>query len=840
MKPRSIVTGIVLTLAVSTSATQVTAAQTRLADSGKADMPVVISESASEQVRDAAHDLARYLGRMTGATFDIVIGNGKQGLAVGSAADFPGIQLNDAFDAPPLVATEQYVIRSHEHGVYLIGAADLGAQHAVWDFLYRLGYRQFFPGETWEIVPEHPTLGVDMQINQRPDYAVRSIWFGYGFWDHNRETYARWQKRNRGVSDFQLRTGHAWGQIQRRHAETFEEHPEYFALVDGKREDRSNAKFEIANESLRALIVDNRLAELERNPEVESVSIDPSDGGGWSESPEAAAMGSISDQMVTLGNEVAAAIVDRFGEGKYVGFYAYNEHSPPPSIQIHPNVIVSIATSFIRGGYTVDDLIRGWANRGATIGVREYYSVYVWDRDLPGRASGSDLQELAHTIPHYYRMGARFMSAESSDNWGPNGLGYYLAQRMLWDINEANNIDALIDDFIHKAFRDAAPPMFKFYRLIDGSNNPLLSDDLIGRMYRLLDEASSMTDDPDVQQRLDSLILYTRYVELFRAYDATQGSDRQAAFERVVRFAYRIRNTQMVHTAAIYRSLQRDRRVTIPEGAAWHVSEEQNPWKSSEPFSRQALNDMVRQGIARHDLLTFTPVAFDRDLVPATPLGLTGADTPRAGTPQVTGRGTQKGYTWVEHAPTTIKLHLTGGLIRHYRDRGDVVVNLFPSAEVQGLSVAEGSVPPDGETREVNLATTHAGLHRIEYNDGNDMTRMQWSPGAAMTFEMSTDFTARLQARNTLYFYVPRNTQTLGGYIHSGHGTLRDGENHVIHQFDNHTGFIAIPIPPGQDASLWQLQAFKGRLRLMTVPPFVALHPHELLLPREVVESEQR
>ncbi len=29
------------------------------------------------------------------------------------------------------------------------------------------------------------------------------------------------------------------------------------------------------------------------------------------------------------------------------------------------------------------------------------------------------------------------MSAESSDNWGPNGLGYYPAARMLWDVDEA-------------------------------------------------------------------------------------------------------------------------------------------------------------------------------------------------------------------------------------------------------------------------------------------------------------------------------------------------------------------------------------------------------------------
>ena len=112
-------------------------------------------------------------------------------------------------------------------------------------------------------------------------------------------------------------------------------------------------------------------------------------------------------------------------------------------VRVQPRVVINVATAFIKGDYTVDQLLDGWQKQGATVGIREYYSVHPWDRDLPGKSHGADLKYLQTTIPHFHDKGARFVSAESSDNWGPNGLGYYLAARMLWDVREAKNVETL-------------------------------------------------------------------------------------------------------------------------------------------------------------------------------------------------------------------------------------------------------------------------------------------------------------------------------------------------------------------------------------------------------------
>src|SRR5690606_5279262 len=130
---------------------------------------------------------------------------------------------------------------------------------------------------------------------------------------------------------------------------------------------------------------------------------------------------------------------------------------------------------------------------------------------------------MARTIAHFYEKGARFMSAESSDNWGPNGLGYYLASRYLWDVDEVKNQDALIEDFLEKSFGPAKDPMREYYGLINGIGDATprpLSADYVGRMYRALQAAYAKTDDAAIRARLDDLALYARYVEMYLEYSS--------------------------------------------------------------------------------------------------------------------------------------------------------------------------------------------------------------------------------------------------------------------------------------------------------------------------------
>jgi len=797
-----------------------------LAKQGKALQAVVVSKDASENAKQVAATLADYLRRITGATFEVQQGDGSQGLAVGLPSDFPAV---DASVLKNPQTTEDYLLRSHEGGVWLLGASDLAVRHAAWDFLYRLGYRQYFPGEHWEVTPSQPTLAISVEAVERPDYLGRRIWYGYGAWDYAKEPYRLWCEKNRCVNGVELRTGHAYDGMLKRNKAAFEAHPEYLGLLDGE---RKSTKFCISNPGLRRLVVEDALRQIEADPSLESISVDPSDGGGWCECEQCAKIGSVTDRAITLANAVAQGVTQKH-PGKYIGMYAYSQHSPPPSIKAHPQVVISIATAFINGGYTVDELFAGWSKKASILGVREYYSVNTWDRDMPGAARGGKIDYLRQTIPRFHEKSARFMSAESSDNWAPNGLGYFLAARMMWDVDEANRLEELQADFFENCFGEAKEPMIKFYALLDGDQKKPLSDDLLGRMYGRLAEARKLTANADIHHRLDDLTLYTRYVELWLDYSITkEASTRQAAFEKMIRHVYRMRETMMIHSLALYRDVDaRDKVVAIPEGATFRVPEDRNPWKSEEPFTSQAIASMVREGIANRPLIGFEPKSFSRDLVPATPLKLTSEKTGSMG---LYSRSPRVYYSWVNDPPATYHLQVKGGVI--YTNRGETQIDLYPDAETEGKSVAHAEVPPTRTVEDVELTSKFPGLHRLEILAGGAASAT-WEEGPPMTIESSFERPARLHGRWTLYFYVPAGTKVVGGFAQS-QGKVLNANGQVVHTFDRKPGYFTIPVASDQDGALWRFDHCAGSVMLMTTPPYLARNAAELLLPKEVVQGK--
>ncbi len=824
------------------------AAPLELAGAGQARMQVVVTADASPALRQAARELAEMLGKLSGATFALSTSAGEQVAApairlgvVGQWRTPAGAVGADQLDSQDPRRREEYLLRTDAHGLWLIGATEQAAPHAVWDVLYRLGHRQYLPGSRWEIVPTHTTLQLDLDEVQRPSFLDRTIWPGGGYFDYDKEPVLQWQRRNRLGRGFHLATGHIYDRIVHEQQKLFDEHPEYLALIKGARvpRQREGNKFCISNPDLRALVIDWAKGWFTRYPHTDGVPMEPSDGGGWCECDACAAMGSPSDRAYTLASQVAQAVNTDAAAPRFVAILAYGEHSPPPRVQVDPRVVVTVANGYLRGGYRFEELLKMWGERGHMLGTYEYLGVVQWSWDRPGTGRATRRSYARQTLPLLRDAGVRLFVGEAEGNWGPAGFGYFNVARCLWDVDATAQTDALFTQFITDCFPDCAAPMRAFYDLIDGDNRPLMSRDLVGRMYRHLDDAWRLTSDDAVRARLTDLLIYTRYVELYQDYTTADGEARQAAFETFMRFVLRIRSYLMVHSREIHRQLHRiDRRVTQPDEVSYRVKITENPWYDATPVSAAEVQQWTREGIANNPLFNFTPRTYSLDLTPATPLKLTAPIELGA-----FGGGTQNRqqfYVWVASPAQPLELTVTGGLIKHYRDRGDVRIGLYPASEADDTLLDEARVPPDGEPRQVKLTAREAGLHRIDLSDGGDRTNVLWEPGLPLTFISDAGATISYPLAWTLCFYVPRGTQRVAGYCGHPSGKVIDGAGQERFNFTSMSGagFFDIPVSAGQDGQVWAFVKCSGARRLLTVPPSLARSVDELLLPREVVEAD--
>lgn len=561
---------------------------------------VVVAENADESVRQSAKNLADMLGQMTGSPAEVAEGDGASGLAVGFADDFPALQEKFGDKLPPqweedqdLARAQRYVLISHSEGAAVIGTTQLAVEYGVWDILHHLGYRYFFPNENWEVIPDLSDAEVVLSLDEEeePDYFDRRLWGAmtpeWSF--RNRMSHHGWQTDFRPDMDDRwkispIHTHHMYDGIIRFHEEEFEENPEYYALVDGE---RRGWKLCISSPNVQQLALDYARHWLDNNPHSLSVSMEPTDGYGWCECEECAELGTPSTRMIHLANKVAEGLEETH-PNKWIGVLAYAHHAKPPEIEVHPQIAVQCATQ-LSGNIPFRERLAGWSEKASVVGVYEYYGITQWHMSMPGRMKGGDLELLGKTIPRFHDLGARMMSAESGSSWGPNGLGHLVAARLLWD-TEAD-VQAVEDDFLDKSFGPAAEPMRKFYILMDNSRNPETAgelrpgsleyfEDRYVRMYGILLEARELAGgDEAVLSRINDLLLYTRYVQLWCANRRAEGDQREEALQRLVRFAYQIRDTRMVHWFLLRQFIDGARNVDLDAPPPWLSDEEKETFE---------------------------------------------------------------------------------------------------------------------------------------------------------------------------------------------------------------------------------------------------------------------
>lgn len=378
--------------------------------SGLAALEVQLGTSATLSEKTAAHELSAYLGRLTGtvpmvktedaAPADKAIFVGDT--AVARAAGIEVAKLGE----------EEWIVRSVEQGVVVAGGRPRGTLYAAYHYLEgACGVRWWNPWE--EQVPqlrEAPLTG--LSLTGKPVLAYRDIYMLYGrdggrFASRcrlNREGDARISPDYGGCRDYgppyHVHTFYMYIPPKT----YFADHPEYFSLVDGKRQADhhqlclSNAEVrQIFITKLKAYIADCEAKAKEAGTPAPVVyDISQNDWGGQCQCEACQAIvkregDSEAGLLLDFINEIADAIKTDY-PNVYIDTLAYQYTQKPPStVQARDNVIIRLCDTRSNVTFPITDeenrdfrdFLLAWGRVAKNLRIWDYAVTYAKPQGLP-------------------------------------------------------------------------------------------------------------------------------------------------------------------------------------------------------------------------------------------------------------------------------------------------------------------------------------------------------------------------------------------------------------------------------------------------------------------------
>lgn len=527
-----------------------------LAEAGRTDYVIVIPAEPTTQEEKAAADLAQWLGRMTGAEFEIVPDTRPRAdaeISIGATNRLQGVRLPaGAAD----LGDEGYAVAVDGRRLLLIGGRTRGPINAVYALLEEdLGCRWYSRQATR--IPRRRNLRfAPVPRSYVPRLMIRDPFY-YDAFD------GTWSLRNRTNAP-SARVPEEWGghvdygglfvhtfNTLVPPGQYFEAHPEYFMLTaDGKRIPRQLC---LTNPEVIRIATENLLSILERRPHTEIVEVSPNDGGGHCACADCKALddanGSPSGSLITFVNKIAEAVEEVRPE-VMVSTLAYLDTVDPPS-QVRPrrNVAVRLCNDLHSWRYPFtcysrDTRPESKRYREAIVGwARICDNIHIWDYFVNFShylAPMPNMDILQSTVDFYLRHNVTgIMMQAAYQGFGAEfaPLRSWVMAKLLWD--PSLDVDELVDDFILGFYREAAGDIRAYWDLLYETkarhmdtmaapkggirypmDAPFLSQEFLDQASAIFERARERCRSADILQRVELAELPILYVKLMQGPDA--------------------------------------------------------------------------------------------------------------------------------------------------------------------------------------------------------------------------------------------------------------------------------------------------------------------------------
>jgi hypothetical protein len=441
-----------------------------LASNAEAVTPIIIAAEAGSNELQAAKTLKKYLDKITGANFKILLDSAPlttNYISVGNTAKARNAGLSKL-----KIDKDGIAVKVIDNNIYLFGNGTNGIMNAVMAFLEEDSGCRWY-SDKWDYIPKDRNLKVEVVDRiSIPDFSMRFVFSATPLssneeWTRNNRVM-KWNKFNHVDKWF----CHTYAQICP--MSEFKKHPELFAkLPNGQ---PFNTQLCPTHPEIVKRAKERVKAALKSNKDKNAtyISISETDGStGYCHCDRCSKVNRKYQTPLaahlTLVNEVARSIKDEFPDVK-VEFLVYSKdfRKPPVNMKIEPNVAMWFCTTNIdkntlyrNNKKAVLDFNR-WNKLVKTTNIWEYdcdYSNYF--RVVPS------LYSKCENLKFWKRKnvnGVMFLEVYGTRGGDQQALRAWVLSKILW--NTKLDSDKLALDFCQGVFGKAAPEMYQYYQLV--------------------------------------------------------------------------------------------------------------------------------------------------------------------------------------------------------------------------------------------------------------------------------------------------------------------------------------------------------------------------------------
>lgn len=426
-----------------------------LVENGKALHKIVLPADATPAEKRAAVILKDYLGKISGATPVQVSENVYR---EGDAAIFIGNTGHAEKFGTEKIKGEGFLIATDDQHLYIRGGSGKGVVYGVYTLLEQyFGCRKYAAGPAF--VPSKKTIVLPPQLTDRqePQFVYRETYYPAPL----DAEYQEWHKLH-SFEDLWGLWGHSFFKLVPP-KQYFSAHPEYFALVNGKRQ---ATQLCLSNEQVFRIVTDYFRKAVAGNPDALYWSISPEDGLGYCTCDRCALAdkeeGSHSGSLIRFVNRVAA----QFPAQQFTTLAYTYTLQPPARTKPASNVVIMLSSIDAYRHQPLAEAPSAAVFRKALADWKQVAAnIFIWDYTTQFTnylAPFPDYFLLRQNLQYFADNGVTGVFSQGSGTTYSDmaELNAYLQAKALWQPKV--NTDRAFNDFMNGYYGPAAPFITKY------------------------------------------------------------------------------------------------------------------------------------------------------------------------------------------------------------------------------------------------------------------------------------------------------------------------------------------------------------------------------------------